>query len=608
MGGRAGVRRVGCERRFREGITSKRLPTQPHRSWMSVRARWGCIIEIVMEGEPLSDSELRTLDGDLDSHVADQPLFREERSVALAHVLYSFEDAISALPAGEVRTEQAGVNLLDGLHFAVLWCFKYCPVSKIQPDLSFKARAAAAARAMLRAASQYSKVFDLMSIMRRNMGAGRRGEDGTIRVSIGEPEAQLVLLAGRLTGRTSLPEAREDIRKARDSFSEGRFRITAHIRKVSKHAIRYEVPTELFDAFALQQRSILRHSWDLDETWDLGGYTVRQFRDFWVAVTALAWIHSYACSASGSNAEVRDSVLRVKTRHRWESEISKYSGLERTVTGTILNDVTFDPKLYGDGKPRPDLLCQPFIPIGADLLVVSSWLVRLINSEAALWHLLSIIRPDVHSVIRNKKERFWLSELIPNMTDYGLHASGPHKFTYCNQSGDLDLLAVDEARCFAVAFQLKWLKPPEDVRDRDNQDRELRRGIDQAALALKWLRSIPSNLAGRSGLSEETLRALDYSALVLSKNTLGTGYLPTGIAVINEPLVQYTLGTPHRRSLRDLYRVATERRYLPQPGVHFVWKDLTASFGGIQFVGEGFGADLMRHWDPLIDLDLSDLN
>lgn len=567
----------------------------------------GCIIEIVMRGEPLNESELRALDGDLDSRVAHQPLLREDRSVALAHVLYSFEDAISALPAGEVWTEQAGVNLLDGLHFAVLWCFKYCPVSEIRPDLSFKARAETAARATLRAACQYSKVFDLMSIMLRNIGAGWRGEDGTIRVSIGEPEAQLVLLAGRFTDRTSLPEAREDIRRARDSLSEDRFRIASRVRKVSRHAITYEVTTELFDSFALQQRSILRHSWDLDETWDLGGYTVRQFRDFWVAVTALAWIHSCACSASGSNAEVRDSLLRVKTRHRWASEISRYSGLDRTVTGTILHDVTFDPSLYGSGKPRPDLLCQPFIPIGTDLLVVSSWLVRLINSEAALWHLLSIIRPGVHSVIRNNKERFWLSELIPNMTDYGLHASGPHRFTYCNQGSDLDLLAVDEKRCFGVAFQLKWLKPPEDVRDRENQDRELRRGIDQAALALKWLRSTPADLAGRSGLSEETLRTLDYSALVLSKNTLGTGSLPTGIAVINEPLVQYTLGPPHRKSLRSLYRVAGERRYLPQPGVHFVWKDLTASFGGIQFVGEGFGADLIRHWDPLIDLDLSDL-
>lgn len=568
----------------------------------------GCIIESVMQGEPLNDAELQTLDGDLDRHVADLPLLREDRAVALAHVLYFFEDAMSALPAGDIRAEQAGTNLLDGLHFAVLWCFKYCPVSKVKPDVTFKAKAEPAARALLRAASQYSKVFDLMSIMRRKMGVGSKGEDGTIRVSIGKPEDQLVLLAGKFTDRTSLPEARRDIRKAGESLAEDRLRATAHIRKVGRHAIMYEVTTELFEAFALQQRSILGHSWDLDETWDLGGYTVRQFRDFWVAVTALAWIHSWACSGSGSNAEVRDSLLQIKTRRRWECQISEHSGLDRAAIGTILNDVTFAPSLYEAGKPKPNLLCQPFIPIGADLLVLSAWLARLINSEAAQWHLLSIVRPDVHSVIRNKKERYWLSDLVPKMTNYGLSASGPHQFTYCSRRSDLDLLAVDEARRFAVAFQLKWLKPPEEVRDREYQDRELRSGIDQATLALTWLRSTPADLASRCGIGEEILRTLDYSALVLSKNTLGTGWLPTGVAVINEPLLQYTLGPPYRKSLQALCRVAEERRYLPKPGVHFVWKDLTASFGGIDFVGEGFGADLVRPWDPLIDLDLAGLD
>jgi hypothetical protein len=211
-------------------------------------------------------------------------------------------------------------------------------------------------------------------------------------------------------------------------------------------------------------------------------------------------------------------------------------------------------------------------------------------------------------VIRNNKERFWLSELIPKMVDFGLHASGPYKFEYCNQSSDLDLLAVDQPRRFAVALQLKWLKAPEDIRDRDYNDHELRKGIDQAALALKWLRSAPAELSARSGLSADALRTFDYHALVLSKNTLGTGSLPVGIPVVNEPLLHYTLGDPHRKSLEALYRVAEERRYLPKPGVHFVWTNLTATFGDIRFVGDGFGAELLRHWDPLTDLDLRGLN
>jgi hypothetical protein len=536
-----------------------------------------------MGREPLDESELRNLDSELDSHIASLSLLREDRSNALAQLLYSFEDAISGLPHGDMRSEQASINLLDGLHFAVLWCFRHCAVAETRPDLGFRRESEGHAREMLLAASQYSRAFDLMSMMFRKMGTGWVDGEGAIRVSVDDPEAQLVLVAGRLIHRPMLPEAREDVIKARDAFSHDRLRTASGLRRVGRRAITYEVPRDLFDAFALEQRSILKHSWELDESWDLGGYTVRQFRDFWTTVTALAWIHTCACSTVGSNADVRNSILRFKTRHRWESEISRYSGLDSAIVGLILKDLIFDPALHGTGQSKPDLLCQPFIPVAGDLLLLSSWLVRLANSEEALWHLLSIVRPGLHSVIRNKKESFWLNKLIPKIGDLGLHASGPYRFEYSGQASDLDLLVVDKARRFAVAFQLKWLKAPEDVRDRDYNDRELGRGIEQAALALKWLKSGPAELGVRSGLGADTLKMCKYQALVLSKNTLGTGRLPVGIPVINEPLLHFTLGDPHRRSLQTLYRVAEERRYLPKPDVHFTWTDLTATFGGIRF-------------------------
>jgi hypothetical protein len=34
----------------------------------------------------------------------------------------------------------------------------------------------------------------------------------------------------------------------------------------------------------------------------------------------------------------------------------------------------------------------------------------------------------------------------------------------------------------------------------------------------------------------------------------------------------------------------------------------TATFGGINFVGEGFGVKILRPWDPSTNLDLSGLN
>jgi hypothetical protein len=190
---------------------------------------------------------------------------------------------------------------------------------------------------------------------------------------------------------------------------------------------------------------------------------------------------------------------------------------------------------------------------------------------------------------------------------YRLRAAGPIEFKHAGTQSDLDLIVVDTIGKFGVAFQLKWLKAPDNVRDREYDDRELRRGVDQASLALDWLRSGASGLSGCLGWNDKTLSTLEYGAMVLSKNTFGSASLGTDVPVVNEPLLHYVLGEPHKKSLRSLYRVASERRYLPKPDVHFVWKDEVATFGGIQFVGERVGAELLRRWDPSTDIDVSGL-
>ena len=561
-----------------------------------------------MHERKLNDHGLHELDRDLDRHIATANLLQEERLVAISHVLHSFEDEISSLPSGDARSEGIGSKLIDGLHFAVLWCFKHCPSANERPELSFKPTIARAGRDLLQMASQYNDVCDLMSMMHRELGAGVVDSNGIIHVSVGRPDALLVLMAGRLTMRTAAPEARADIERAANCFSRERFREAADVRRDGRRAIKYHVNRRLFDEVSVCQRAILAHSWDLDETWDLGGYTVRQFRDFWVALTSLAWIHSEACSATGSNADVRDSVLLFKTRDRWASDISKYAGLNGAVAEGILKDLTFDPSLYGAGKPEPSLQCQPFIPLSANLLIVSGWLVRLTSPEAVLWHLLSIIRPTLHGELRNRKETFWRNGLIPKLRDHGLHASGPYGFHCGSEGSDLDLLIVDEARSFAIATELKWFKPAEDVKDSQRDEKEISKGTQQAALALKWLQSAPDDLANRSGLAKDTLSRLDYRAMVLSKNTLGTGSSIAGVPVVNEPLLDCTLGHPHRKSLEALYRVAEDRRYLPQLGVHFIARNIVSSFGGVRFIGTDFGAEFLRPWDPSIDLNSEGLN
>lgn len=96
--------------------------------------------------------------------------------------------------------------------------------------------------------------------------------------------------------------------------------------------------------------------------------------------------------------------------------------------------------------------------------------------------------------------------------------------------------------------------------------------------------------------------------MVLSKNTLGSGCIhKPDIPIVNERLVHWILGDPHRRNLRTLWQVGEERRYLPKRGKHFRDEDIVAEFGGIRFLGEGLGMSLQDLWDPGEDIDLTGL-
>lgn len=119
-------------------------------------------------------------------------------------------------------------------------------------------------------------------------------------------------------------------------------------------------------------------------------------------------------------------------RRQWEKELVRRSGLNKVVVSAILDDLTYDPALYGPGRKQPDVTYQPFFPLDSELLALSNWLVLLSNAEHNIWDLVSIKRENLHADLRNRKERLWLQELSPQFESYGLKVYGPIRFTQVN--------------------------------------------------------------------------------------------------------------------------------------------------------------------------------
>lgn len=560
----------------------------------------------------LTKEDLQKLDGLIDQSVGSEALLSLPRDVALMSLLRFFEDYCRLFALGRANFAD-GASLLklgqDGMHFAVNWIHTYCddPSRNDKLELDFEAYGAAAH--LHEAAIRYSTIWDLMAQLYRGAAIGDRVKNDQIVLSYENPDAELFDTCSHFLASPDAPDFQENLEGVLARLNPAELLQSIDIHRHHSGRIKYSVPDKVFADIAEAQRSVLVSRWELGEDWNLGGYTLSEFREFWIALLAICWIHNAVCFFSGLKGGALESVVKAMSWHGWQSEISRRSGLKKESVAAILNDLIYDPHLYGSGNKQPDVTYQPFFRLRGEFLALSNQLVMLSNAERNLWDLISITRPEIHSRLRNEKEALWLKELCPKLEAYGLRPFGPIKLEYENKPSDLDLLVIDDANRFGLGLQLKWLNHPDRIRDVKYVDAELVKGLDQAEFARKWLNSKPTRLNQLIGLSANEVNKFEFQTAVFSRNTLGsTTTIREGFPILTERLLDWILGEPHHLNIKTLWRVCDDRLYMPKRGDHFVDHDVPAEFGGIKLIGKKMGLRKLRSWDPSTDIDLSGLD
>ena len=557
----------------------------------------------------ITEQELLELDSKIDSSIAVQRLLSQPRDIALIHLLRYFEDYVRdyAPTVSDPESYQVALkNGQNGMHFAVQWIFRYCPPPTSQRPYETHDETYRQAHDLHKSAMDYSMIWDLLTMVWRKRAVAEQ-EGDTVRIEYANQVMVDGEMADRFIGTSDNPGVGVD--SLNSAGAPHAFVQKIRAQPDSKGNVKYSVPASTFDEVAGHWRRQASQLWELGETWDLGGYTVSQFRDFWIGLLTLCWIHFWACLSSGKQGGDLDNTVIILPLEEWTERLAGNCGLDAKTTDTIIGDLIFDAGLYKPGAKQPDVTYQPFFRLHSDILALSNWLVLLSSHERNIWDLVSIKRPKIHSVLRNKKEQVWLVELKTLLEPYGLSLYGPISFAFGSQNSDLDLLVLDSASKFGLCCQLKWLTTPDRIKDVQYTENELSNGLTQAELSLGWVTSLPTKLQDLVGLSSDELGQYEFQALVLSKNTIGSGWIHTsGIPIVNERLLMWVLGEPHRKSLRTLWQIGEERRYLPKRGKHFRDEDIKVEFAGVNFLGKNMGAKLIGAWDPAQDIDLTGLS
>jgi hypothetical protein len=532
--------------------------------------------------KPLTEQEIDEVDKAVDVAVPSMPLLSRRRDVALIHLLRFHESYMvgNASTANRGERENASNHATDGMNNAMQWIFQYCQAEPSSPNLTFDEQAYLEAEALHRAAIEYSKVWDLLSLMRRGHIQGSKEDDKTIRLTFSSNLNRELSMANMfiaapygpvLSEPLVTPEVNQDILNS------------VRIQQIDPQ-LNYQVTDALFSRLSERVQRMTAEPWEMDPEWDLGGYTIAQLRKLRVTMDTLCVIHGQVSRALGGPVTILKSIIKYHPRSIWERILTRRSRLPQKVVSTILTDLIYDTALYGPKKKQPHITYHPIFPFGSNVLAASNWLIHVSNVERNVWDMVSIKRPQLHSRLRNLKEESWIKELQQKTQSLGLKSYPTIKFEFNGQRSDLDVLILDPASCFGLVVQLKWLIQPGRISGVFYNDNEIKKGIKQAQLSFEWVQSNPTQLSQRVGLSEEELARYEFRPIVLCKSTLTSGFLrEPGIPVINERLFDWVLAEPHHRDLRSLWHVGEELAYLPRYCKHFESFDATVKFAGITF-------------------------
>ncbi|MFZ0860582.1 MAG: hypothetical protein WAN18_07850, partial [Candidatus Sulfotelmatobacter sp.] len=203
---------------------------------------------------------------------------------------------------------------------------------------------------------------------------------------------------------------------------------------------------------------------------DIGGYNLADFRRFYAALLSITGTQDYLCFVwAGNHSYPLDSSVIVKSKVEWTDLVSQICGIDKNVVSLIISDLVFDR------STSHDLHVQPFVPLDRDqkLLAIAPPFVLSSNWEENILRTCSYVRPRLYSETTRTKENE-MRDLIKAKVAFPMLAHGPYRLL--KHLPDVDLV-VEDSRSNSILFaELKWLRKPQIVQERIQQDKELLKG------------------------------------------------------------------------------------------------------------------------------------
>jgi hypothetical protein len=287
----------------------------------------------------------------------------------------------------------------------------------------------------------------------------------------------------------SKEESKEGKRMLDELFHASRQRGLA--RKFS-----YEPSPELIEALRPQYRARLDDNFRHHDDFQLNGYSLREFKELYVALLILCAIHEYICYPFDSFGHPipTSSLVMVKSRRTWTNELSEISKLDKALCEKILGDLTLNPST----QKAASMCIHPFVPLDDLTLAVAPQFPLASAVDDNILRMFSYTFDALFSAQNTEKERTMIERLRPAVSRFGFEPS----VDLPDGTTEIDVILVDEASSTLLLAELKWSRKPNRTLERIDREKDIEKGVEQLKLIRSFSRKHPDFLQQRKKLPQ----------------------------------------------------------------------------------------------------------
>ncbi len=401
---------------------------------------------------------IREVEKTIDDFHKQSPVFSLNRKTALYHALTVFEDVCRL--GGTANIGLLGDSLeysflireqLDALNILIQWIFQDCPSTR--DDILDKSiipyRYISIGDLLEKQAKAYSPICSAYISYSRGRFLVQTDEKQKKITFLDNPEKRGIFISDVMESLLRDQSAGVQLAPAQELPIASR-KLIASIRFQNGH-ISYRTDSEVWNAYQqMMERQWIQTS-ELPEEWKFDTFSVREYKQFWVAVATLCIIHMTACLKSNiPGANVEEAVI-TKAPLEFSQFISQKSGISEQISAAIVEFLT-----YNDRIKNNDIVYQPFVLVDENMLALAPHLILPSRPERNLISLIHKLRDKSYFDLTNLREGIMQDELsfVIGKLPYVVVAQNK---ALPDPLPDVDYAIWDKESNTILVCELKWL-------------------------------------------------------------------------------------------------------------------------------------------------------